>query len=147
MTPTASNPPQAIVAEVRDAELRTNRNLPPLKIIGEIVVFLEKTAEEARVRKERLDERAGREYQSDAHIFVGTAVELADLIADWNHTGIQGFRLRPGTLPHDLSAITNDLVPELQKRDLFRTAYEEGSLRNRFGLARPANRYATAVKG
>ena len=54
-----------------------------------------------------------------------------------------GFRLRPGAIPHDLEAITSRLVPELQRRNAFRTRYEEGTLRARFGLQRPVNRYAT----
>ena len=40
--------------------------------------------------------------------------------------------------------LTEGLVPELQRRGLFRTAYEAGSLRGLLGLGRPANRYAAA---
>jgi hypothetical protein len=47
-------------------------------------------------------------------------------------------------LPTDLDAIVDGLVPELQRRGLFRTSYEPGSLRERFGLGRPASRYARA---
>ena len=38
--------------------------------------------------------------------------------------------------------ICDELVPELQRRSLFRTSYDSGTLRARFGLGRPANRYA-----
>jgi hypothetical protein len=34
-------------------------------------------------------------------------------------------------------------VPELQRRGLFRTAYEATTLRGLLGLPRPANRYAS----
>jgi hypothetical protein len=51
--------------------------------------------------------------------------------------------LRPGALPHDLTQVTEGLVPALQARGLFRTAYEPKTLRDRLGLPRPANRYTS----
>jgi hypothetical protein len=42
--------------------------------------------------------------------------------------------------PGDHDDIVDLLVPELQKRGLFRTGYEGTTLRDRLGLARPANR-------
>jgi alkanesulfonate monooxygenase SsuD/methylene tetrahydromethanopterin reductase-like flavin-dependent oxidoreductase (luciferase family) len=110
-------------------------------------VFLDDSAAAARRRRERLDELAGGAYASDALIFAGTAAELADLLLDWREAGLAGFRLRPAALPHDLAQITGALVPELQRRGAFRTAYpggESGTLRGLLGLPRPANRYATA---
>ena len=110
-------------------------------MFADLVVFLGASAAE---RKARLDERAGAEYTSDAHVFTGTATELADLLLDWQAAGISGFRLRPAALPHDLTRITRHLVPELQRRGVFRTEYEPGTLRGLLGLPRPANRYAGA---
>jgi alkanesulfonate monooxygenase SsuD/methylene tetrahydromethanopterin reductase-like flavin-dependent oxidoreductase (luciferase family) len=77
-------------------------------------------------------------------VFAGTPSGLADLLTGWAGAGLTGFRLRPATLPHDLAQITRGLVPELQRRGLFRTAYEASTLRGLLGLPRPANRYATA---
>jgi hypothetical protein len=37
------------------------------------------------------------------------------------------------------------VVPELQRRGLFRTAYEGATLRENLGLPRPANRYVGAT--
>ena len=79
----------------------------------------------------------GHEYTSDAAIFAGTARQLADLLLDWRQAGLSGFRLRPGVIPDDLEAITRDLVPELQRRGVFRTAYEAGTLRGLLGLTAP----------
>ena len=62
---------------------------------------------------------------------------------DWQASGLSGFRLRPGAISHDLQAITRGLVPQLQRRGAFRTAYEADTLRGLLGLARPASRYAT----
>jgi alkanesulfonate monooxygenase SsuD/methylene tetrahydromethanopterin reductase-like flavin-dependent oxidoreductase (luciferase family) len=94
-------------------------------------------------RARRLDDAAGAEYTSDATVFTGTAAELADLLAEWQQAGLAGFRLRPAVLPHDLRQVTTGLVPELQRRGLFRSTYEATTLRGLLGLPRPANRYAT----
>jgi hypothetical protein len=75
---------------------------------------------------------------------VGTPGQLADVLLDWHHGGLSGFRLRPATLPHDLIQITEKLVPELRRRGRFRTGYESATLRGLLGLRRPADRYAIA---
>ena len=105
-------------------------------------MFLDDDASAAADRKARLDERAGAPLRSDALVFTGTAAQLADLIQEWQEAGLRGARLRPGVLPHDLAQISRAVVPELQRRGAFRTAYEADTLRGLLGLARPANRYA-----
>jgi alkanesulfonate monooxygenase SsuD/methylene tetrahydromethanopterin reductase-like flavin-dependent oxidoreductase (luciferase family) len=134
-----------IVAEIRAEQALAGRQDETLHVFGDLVVFLDDRAATAQGRRERLDELAGRPYSSDAHIFAGTAVELADLLLDWREAGLAGFRLRPAALPHDLAQITGALVPELQRRGAFRDAYPAvgpGTLRALLGLRRPANRYA-----
>ncbi|MGW2997796.1 hypothetical protein ACWDA9_41205, partial [Streptomyces sp. NPDC001193] len=59
--------------------------------------------------------------------------------------GLSGFLLRPAVIAHDLPAVTRALVPELQRRGLFRGEYEADTLRGLLGLDRPANRYAAAA--
>jgi alkanesulfonate monooxygenase SsuD/methylene tetrahydromethanopterin reductase-like flavin-dependent oxidoreductase (luciferase family) len=113
-------------------------------VFGDLVVFLDETRDAAIERKQRLDERAGTEYHSDARIFAGTAIGLADLLHEWHDAGLSGFRLRPAALPHDLNQITERLVPELRRRCLFRVRYEADTLRGLLGLGRPVNRYAAA---
>lgn len=141
-----------ILAEIRAYQEEAGRGGEPLHVFGDVVVFLDDRATAARVRRQRLDERAGTEYASDAYVFAGTAAELADLLLDWRAAGLTGFRLRPAALPHDLDQVTDALVPELQRRGAFRTAYPESTaypeggwpatLRGLLGLSRPANRYA-----
>jgi alkanesulfonate monooxygenase SsuD/methylene tetrahydromethanopterin reductase-like flavin-dependent oxidoreductase (luciferase family) len=131
-----------IAAELANLQAETGRPATEVTSLADLVVFLGTTAAEARDRKSRLDEMLGRPYRSDAAVFVGTATELADLMQGWLATGLDGFRLRPGCLPRDLQLICHELVPELQRRSLFRTAYDSGTLRGRFGLTRPGSRYA-----
>lgn len=115
----------------------------PIRVFADLVVFLADTASAAAARRAHLDELDGREFSSDAAVFVGTPVELADLLQDWHAAGLTGFRLRPGALPHDLTQITTALVPELQRRGVFRESYSGATLRDLLGLSRPANRYDT----
>ena len=144
VTPRDAAQAAGIVAEIRAEQAGAGRAAQTLHVFGDLVVFLDETETAAVARKQRLDERAGTEYRSDALIFAGTAAGLADLLQDWQAAGLSGFRLRPGVLPHDLTQVTDQLVPELQRRGLFRTGYEAGTLRGRLGLGRPANRYAAA---
>ncbi len=148
VTPRDAGHAEEIVTEIlaawAAAQAAAGRADNPLHIFGDLVVFLDQQDERAAARKDRLDELAGWEYTSDAAVFTGTANQLADLLQDWQRAGLSGFRLRPGAIPDDLEAITRDLVPELQWRGAFRLAYEASTLRGLLGLARPANRYATA---
>jgi alkanesulfonate monooxygenase SsuD/methylene tetrahydromethanopterin reductase-like flavin-dependent oxidoreductase (luciferase family) len=116
-----------------------------IHVWADLVVVLDDTEQAARDRLAHLNELAGVEYTSDAEIFAGTPAQLADLLQDWQQAGLTGYRLRPATLPYDLTQITRGLVPELQRRGLFRTAYpEHPTLRGLLGLPRPANRYVSA---
>jgi len=130
-------------AIVRDIASRRASGLAPVRVFADLVVYLADSEGEAGARKARLDERAGTEYTSDAQAFVGTPAQLADVVQEWHAAGVAGFRLRPATLPYDLTQLTQGLVPELQRRGVFRTAYGARTLREALGLPRPANRYAT----
>ncbi len=93
----------------------------------------------------RLDELAGPSAPSETARFAGTPAQLADVMADWAaDSGLSGFRLRPGAIPHDLTAITRGLMPELRRRGITQSSYQASTLRGLFGLPRPANRYAAA---
>jgi alkanesulfonate monooxygenase SsuD/methylene tetrahydromethanopterin reductase-like flavin-dependent oxidoreductase (luciferase family) len=142
VTPHDMDDVRRIVGEVREEEAGVGRQLDPLRIFADLVVFLDEGPGVAAGRKDHLDELDGHRYRSDAAVFVGTPATLVDHLLSWQAEGITGFRLRPGTLPHDLEAITRQLVPQLQQQRVFRPRYEEATLRGRLGLGRPANRYA-----
>jgi alkanesulfonate monooxygenase SsuD/methylene tetrahydromethanopterin reductase-like flavin-dependent oxidoreductase (luciferase family) len=122
------------------AEVQTRRDI---RVLADVVVFL---GEDAAARKQRMDSRFGHAYRSDASVFVGTAEELVELAVAWAEAGIDGFRLRPGSLPHDLLAVRG-VVSGLRARGLFPEVARSGTLRERFGWARPANRYAVSGAG
>ncbi|MER7722584.1 LLM class flavin-dependent oxidoreductase [Streptomyces sp. NPDC096323] len=143
VTPHDAEQARDIVDEIRTEQAAGGRAAEPLHIFGDLVVFLDDDPAVATARRDRLDGLAGDPYTSDAKVFTGTPAQLADLLLQWQRSGLSGFRLRPAVTGHDLPAITRRLVPELQRRGAFRTAYEADTLRGLLGLARPANRYAT----
>ncbi|MCD7443453.1 LLM class flavin-dependent oxidoreductase [Streptomyces lincolnensis] len=142
VTPHDADDARAIVAEIRAEQENAGRAAEPLHVFGDLVVFLDDDPAEAAARRDRLDALTPEPYTSDARVFTGTPAQLADLLLELRSAGLTGFRLRPAVLGHDLPAITRGLVPELQRRGVFRTAYEADTLRGLLGLARPASRYA-----
>ncbi|MCK0198630.1 LLM class flavin-dependent oxidoreductase [Ancylobacter sp. 6x-1] len=82
-------------------------------------------------------------YNRSKAIFFGDAVGVADQMQAWVEAGASdGFMMAFPVLPDSLVEFTGKVVPELQRRGLFRTEYEGRTLRENLGLARPANRYA-----
>jgi FMN-dependent oxidoreductase (nitrilotriacetate monooxygenase family) len=74
--------------------------------------------------------------------FEGTPEQVADLMQDWLSDGAaDGFNLMPPVLPQMLDVFIAEVVPLLQRRGLFRTAYEGTTLRSHLGLVRPAVRF------
>jgi len=73
-------------------------------------------------------------------VVLGTASDIADQLQDWfERDAADGFNLIPPLLPSSLSEFVDQVVPELQRRGLFRTEYEGTTLREHLGLPRPAN--------
>lgn len=71
----------------------------------------------------------------------GSYMQVADFIETWlRERGADGFNLLPQVVPHSLETFINKVIPELQNRGIFRTAYEGATLRENFGLTRPVNK-------
>jgi alkanesulfonate monooxygenase len=76
---------------------------------------------------------------------IGTPVEIADVMQDWFETAAcDGFNITPTHLPGGCEDFVDMVIPELQRRGLFRTEYEGKTLRENLGLKRPVGRYAAA---
>lgn len=72
-------------------------------------------------------------------ILTGTAEQVADQMEIWfTERGCDGFNLQATHLMGGLDSITDQLIPILQERKLFRTNYEGKTLRDHFGLKRPS---------
>jgi FMN-dependent oxidoreductase (nitrilotriacetate monooxygenase family) len=71
--------------------------------------------------------------------FVGTPEQLAAHAITWQDAGAaDGFTIMGSTLPDELAAFADHVVPILQSRGRFRTAYAGRTLRDQLGLPRPA---------
>lgn len=107
-----------------------------------------------RSRQLLLTELAGRENLTLAQLgrriaggrghysLIGTPTQIADELQAWFEGGAaDGFNVLVPHLPGGLEDVANHVVPELQRRGLFRRDYSGSTLRDHLGLKRPANRY------
>ena len=71
---------------------------------------------------------------------VGTPESIADDMEEWLETrGSDGFTIMFPYLPQGLDDVVDRVIPEIQRRGLFRTEYEGETLRENLGLPRPEN--------
>jgi FMN-dependent oxidoreductase (nitrilotriacetate monooxygenase family) len=77
--------------------------------------------------------------------FVGTPATIADEMERWlEERASDGFNVMFPYLPEGLDDFVDTVVPELQRRGIFRSEYEGTTLRDHLGLPRPANRFFAA---
>lgn len=69
------------------------------------------------------------------HTLIGTPEEIVDQMEIWFEAGVaDGFNLMPPTLPGSLADFVDLIVPEMQKRGIFREQYEGHTFREHLGL-------------
>lgn len=74
---------------------------------------------------------------------VGTPVQIADLIEQWFRSGAaDGFNVMPPAFPDGFEVFLDEVLPILRQRGLFRSEYAGSTLRDHYGLNRPASRFA-----
>ena len=74
--------------------------------------------------------------------FVGTPATIADQMEEWLVTNASdGFNIMFPFLPQGLDDFVDKVVPELQRRGIYRKDYEGRTLRENLGLPRPKNRF------
>ncbi len=96
----------------------------------------------ARLEKLTVRQLAQRLGGYSGFAFVGTAQTIADEMEEWLVTeGSDGFNVMFPYLPSGLDDFVDRVVPELQRRGIFRREYEGRTLRENLGLPRPPNRY------
>ncbi|MCF4119537.1 LLM class flavin-dependent oxidoreductase [Antribacter sp. KLBMP9083] len=80
--------------------------------------------------------------------FAGTPEQVADALQQWyDAEAADGFNIMPAVLPSGLEQFVDQVLPILRERGLFRTEYEGTTLREHYGLARPANLHTLAALG
>ena len=74
--------------------------------------------------------------------FVGTPKTIADQMEEWLvGEGSDGFNVMFPYLPQGLDDVVDRVIPELQRRGIFRKEYEGATLRENLGLRRPKNQF------
>ena len=74
-------------------------------------------------------------------VIYGTPSRIADIFEEWFVGGLaDGFIIMPAYFPGAFDTFVDRVVPELQRRGLFRTEYCGPTLRDHLGLQRPGHR-------
>jgi alkanesulfonate monooxygenase len=98
-------------------------------------------------KKDNLSMRAIAQVVAGARakmVVKGTPKQIADHMEQWFiEEAADGFNIMPPHLPGSLNDFAELVIPELQRRGLFRTEYTGRTLREHLGLPRPPSRYAT----
>jgi FMN-dependent oxidoreductase (nitrilotriacetate monooxygenase family) len=103
---------------------------------------LERVTELARREQLTVRQLAQRLGGYSGLAFVGTPATIADEMETWlEDEGSDGFNVMFPYLPAGLDDFVDRVVPELQRRGVFRREYEGKTLRENLGLKRPRNRF------
>ncbi|QNE36652.1 LLM class flavin-dependent oxidoreductase [Leifsonia shinshuensis] len=84
----------------------------------------------------------------DGPVIAGSAETVADALEEWvDETGVDGFNLAAAAVPETFEGVVDLLVPELQRRGRYQTAYRPGTLREKLGgaSARPSEPHPAAL--
>ena len=80
------------------------------------------------------------------NVVIGTPEQIADLMETWFTEGAaDGFNVMGASLPSGLETFAETVVPILRDRGLFRSEYAGATLREHYGLPRPANQFDAEV--
>jgi FMN-dependent oxidoreductase (nitrilotriacetate monooxygenase family) len=81
--------------------------------------------------------------QMAGNMFKGDPIQVADMMEAWYRgKGCDGFMMSAPIVPTGLERFTRLVIPELQRRGLFRREYEGRTLRENLGLKRPERQIA-----
>jgi len=111
----------------------------------ELTLALMRRAREERLTLRQLFDEAMCGFWSLG--LIGTAQTIADTMEEWFTTGAaDGFNIQPPYMPDCAEDFVDGVIPELQRRGLFRTAYEGRTLRENLGLKAVPNRHVSGVE-
>lgn len=83
-------------------------------------------------------EASGRGTLGEGPVFCGTPTQVADEMQEWFDTACDGFVVSATKIPGTYEDVARLIVPELQRRGLFRKEYPGTTLRDTLGIQRPA---------
>ena len=88
---------------------------------------------------EGAQQQLGERREDPNHAWVGGPKDIADRIEEWwESRGCDGFVIGPTHQPGCFEEFVKHVIPELQKRGIYRKEYTGATLRDHLGLKRPA---------
>lgn len=143
----------ATLAQAREVyaqqQARATTHGRAVRVLQRVVPVVADTTSQAYARVAHLERTAVQTHTPlpRAQIMAGTVTQVADQLALWFHQrAADGFILQLPDVSTDHEYISYQLMPELQRRQLTRTAsVPTASLREILQLARPANQYAGSL--
>jgi N-acetyl-S-(2-succino)cysteine monooxygenase len=125
------------VTEARRLLASRGRNPSEVRALANVIPWVGATRAEAQDRFEQINELSSQgplESRQGSDV-IGTATDIADALHESFERGeFDGFTILPPIAPGDLDAFVDSVVPELQRRGLFRVRYEGATLRDHLGL-------------
>ncbi|QOR69450.1 LLM class flavin-dependent oxidoreductase [Ruania alkalisoli] len=109
---------RAARAAIREAAVEWGRDADDVQVLVDVRALISADAPSARARWDLLTslEEQPREVPLRS---IGTASDLTDLWAEWVHAGAaDGFTVIPASVPTDVVALVNEVVPQLEARGL-----------------------------
>lgn len=117
--------------------------VPDFTLSGDVQSYVKVMLSEARRKNYRLRDLYNNMAVARGYfVSCGSASEIADEMESWvSERAADGFMLMPSHFPAALDDFVDLVVPELQRRGIFRKEYEGLLLRENLGLAIPSNRH------
>jgi FMN-dependent oxidoreductase (nitrilotriacetate monooxygenase family) len=130
-----------VPVEQLDLDSQLPENLPDESEIEDFKSRYSLIVELGRSEKLTIRQLIGRLGGGRGHFtFTGTPEQVANKIEEWfNNGAADGFNIMPPLLPSGLELFVEHVVPILRARGLYRHEYTGTTLRDHYGLARPAN--------
>jgi alkanesulfonate monooxygenase SsuD/methylene tetrahydromethanopterin reductase-like flavin-dependent oxidoreductase (luciferase family) len=132
--------PSLLAGEVAEARALSGSGGPA--VVAELDVVLDSRGQSAAARLDELD--AFTPWSSSRARFVGTAAELADVLADLLAVA-DGVRLHPAVLDVELEELAQLVLPELRHRRVLQPVVQGGTFRELLRLERPVSRYGNVA--
>ena len=131
---------RASVTEARQFVASRGRVAAEVRTLAKVIPWIGATRAEAQDRFARINELP---LQSSAKArqgidVIGTASEVADVLHEsFERDEFDGFVIMPPIIPGDLHIFVDHVVPELQRRGVFRARYAGSTLRDHLNLRHP----------
>jgi len=101
---------------------------------GDVVIAAQMLLAHEKLRARQ----AVRRSEGHHRLVLGTPEEVAGAIIDlWADGTVDGYTLQPPRAPDDIEEFVDKVIPILQERGVYRTAYEGKTIRDRYGLPYP----------